>query len=185
MASIGIYLHALRMSQPGASSERADLSCDLVQFVVVQLTTGPITSSRVRPAERHEHERIIALDAAAFGDRRHDLLAGLLRAGCAFVRVDAGVIEAFAIRRTFGRRALIGPIVATTPEAALELALASLVPGINRVDIAVDGPMLVAALGRHGLADAGTVVPMVRGAWPSLPGLHKIGKFAIASQAFG
>lgn len=149
------------------------------------MCAASVASARVRSAGRHQYERIHALDSAAFGDQRPRLVDCLLRDGTVLVITDADAVTGFAIRRAFGRGALIGPVVAATTSDALELTLAALVKGFNRIDLTVDDPTTVAALSRVGLTDAGLVVPMVRGNWPTPLRPNGAVKFALASQAFG
>ena len=145
--------------------------------------SGPVPSSRVRPATRFELAGLRDLDTQAFGAPRERLMTKLIDVGTPMVFEAAGRISGFAIRRDFGRGALIGPVIAANEADAVELIAASLVPGFNRVDVANDKPRVTEALARLGMTDASAVVPMVRGDWPA--GSTTARRFALASQAFG
>jgi GNAT superfamily N-acetyltransferase len=144
---------------------------------------GPIASPRVRAARAADQAFIHAHDALAFGAPREHLISGFLAIGSAFVIETAGRVSGFAVRRRFGRGDLIGPVVAGSEQDGMELVAASLAAGFNRIDIAHDRAHVASALLRLGMADAGGVVTMVRGDWPSAP--PDICRFALASQAFG
>jgi GNAT superfamily N-acetyltransferase len=147
------------------------------------LSAGPVASPRVRLAQPSDYDLLHSLDAAAFGASRAPLMTRLTAVGAPYVIETRGRVSGFAIRRAFGRGHLVGPVVAETVADALELTAACLVPGFNRIDIAADDPAVTRALAAHGLADAGAVVPMVRGAWPAA-GASPL-RFALASQSLG
>jgi GNAT superfamily N-acetyltransferase len=142
---------------------------------VVQQWHG-MTSHAGSPAALAALDEIISLDRAATGLDRQALLRTLFAAGTAHVDGAGG----YAIRRIFGRGALIGPVVASSDAAAVALVAGLGRPGFLRVDIPAGRVALAQALAGMGLASVSDVTVMVRGTWPPAPGL-----FALSSQAFG
>lgn len=134
-------------------------------------------------------EDIIALDAAAFGAERRELVGALLGLGRVAVQRRGGRIEAFAVLRRFGRGQLIGPVVAgTAAEArALIASLAASQPGaFLRIDISETAPGaagLAEWLAGIGLPRTGGGTAMIRDARPR-PATGPV-IFALANQALG
>ncbi len=143
-------------------------------------------AERLRPAGRSDPARLAALDRAATGLDRAQVLRAVLRAGRAVVLDRAGEAIGFAILRRFGHGQVIGPVIA--PDAARARALighflATRRGEFVRVDVPEEsglGPWLDAL----GLADAGPAFRMVRGADPA-PGGATAQCFALISHAFG
>jgi predicted N-acetyltransferase YhbS len=135
---------------------------------------------RFRPADR---DAAVALDAEAFGAPRAALLDRLLQVGEAVVIDGPDGVTGFAIRRTFGRGQVIGPIVAADEAGAIDLIAALAKPGFLRVDIPSDATTLSAWLTGRGLSPVGIATVMTRGAWP--PQSSKTRRFGLVSQAFG
>jgi GNAT superfamily N-acetyltransferase len=115
-------------------------------------------------------------DRAATGLDREALLRTLFAAGTAYAD-DAG---GYAIRRSFGRGTVIGPVIAASETAAAALVAGLARPGFLRLDIPAERVGLAATLAGMGLASVEDVTVMVRGTWPDSPGL-----FALSSQAMG
>ena len=128
----------LYATEAGSASMRLWVPCRWVRAAAAGFMQWTDCLIARAPAERHEMRASSRLTpwllaTAARTARR------VLRAGRALVSVDAGVIDGFAIRRTFGRGALIGPVVATTPEPRWSLRsrasnqdlIASILPSTN------------------------------------------------------
>jgi predicted N-acetyltransferase YhbS len=140
---------------------------------------------RLRPALPADLPAIAALDRAACGMDRMHLLAKLLEEPGGVALEESGAVTGFALLRRFGRGHVIGPVAA--PDA--DRAKAIVAPLLDRyagqfvrIDIPKESglaPWLAAA----GLAEAGTVIRMVRGTDASPK--RAVHTFALASQAFG
>lgn len=136
-----------------------------------------------RPLVDGDREAVIALDAAAFGAERADLLDRLMRVGQGMVLGDRGGLKGFAIRRTFGRGQAIGPLVAANEEDAASLVSALAAPGFLRLDVPGDAIRLSERLSAAGLDWVSSVTTMVRGNWPDTSMIAR--RFALVSQALG
>ena len=68
----------------------------------------------------------------------------------------------YAMRRDFGRGALVGPIVAASPDEAAGLVMSLQQPGFQRLDVPA-GCGMIEALGERGLVSIEDVQVMVRG----------------------
>lgn len=139
--------------------------------------------TRARPFRPADRDAAIALDAEAFGAPRAALLDRLLQLGEAAVIDGRDGITGFAIRRTFGRGQVIGPVVAADEDGAIDLIAALAKPGFLRVDVPSDATHLGAWLIQRGLSPVGIATIMTRGAWP--PQSSKARRFGLVSQAFG
>ncbi len=141
--------------------------------------------ARLRPASRHDVERLILLDSAACGMRRDTLVRQLLDTGDAVILDRDGQAEGFAVLRRFGRGQAIGPVVA--PDAAGAKALISHWVNLcarKFVRIDVDfASGLTEWLETLGLLRAGGPAIMVRG--PALERSRDMRLFAIVNQALG
>ena len=124
-----------------------------------------------------------ALDRAATGLDRGAVMHMLLETGTIVLDGPAGAPSGYAVRRRFGRGALIGPVVAHDVAAAAALVAGLQQPGFLRLDVPA-GCGLIQKLGAAGLAPAGDVFVMVRGEWPGAAGTGPA-VFGLASQAFG
>lgn len=117
------------------------------------------------------HE-IIALDTQAFGTNREKLLALLAKSASIFVIERDGEVVGYSMKREFGRGHVIGPVVATGHDDAINLTavhLQSLRGNFVRVDTREkDGPY-AEFLQQSGLMVAETVTTMSKGR----PFLHR------------
>ena len=134
-----------------------------------------------RMAAPSDFVEICTLDRAATGLQRTTLLRALFAAGPTALSGPAGALSGYAMRRQFGRGALIGPIVARDAAEAGCLVAGLQRPGFMRLDTPADAG-LIEALGTAGLASVEDVQVMVRGAWPAHAGAAP---FGLASQALG
>lgn len=140
----------------------------------------------VEPAQEADFDMIAALDRAAFGADRKDLLVYIAKAGRFAVIRRASQLQGFAALRAFGRGEVIGPVVAANADDACTLMsffIASRPGAFLRVDTTADtgiAPWLAA----HGLAHVGGGIAMragsVEAASPPEPKT-----FALANQALG
>lgn len=137
---------------------------------------------RVRPTGRSDPDVLAALDRQATGMDRRPLVGALLEAGTGVVLDHDGTATGFAILRRFGAGQVVGPVVAPDQAGARALVGHFLAANPGQF-IRIDVPELTGLspwLQGLGLADAGSVIRMVRGT-----GLDRPRNFALVSQAFG
>ena len=137
----------------------------------------PSPAGGARLAVSSDRATISALDAA-IRVARDDVLDIWMQGATVAVCGQAG----YAVRRSFGRGELIGPVVAYDEATALTLLQFLAVPGFLRVDIPADAPLLAGWLAAAGLAHVGDALPMTRGEWP-VPVRSRV--WAPATQAMG
>ena len=146
----------------------------------------PEGASWARPSDR---DALLALDRAAVGCDRGDLIDALVEVGQVAVIRTASRVIAFAARRDFGRGEVVGPVIAPNADHARAL-VAFLFAGREGAFLRVDtdedsglGPLLEAA----GLARVGSGLRMSRGAAEPCAG-YGTGParvFALVNQAVG
>jgi GNAT superfamily N-acetyltransferase len=145
---------------------------------------APRAGERIRPAGRADLPVLAALDLAATGMGRSAVLTALLDTADCIMLDRAGVASGFAMLRRFGRGQLIGPVIAPDAEAARLLAahwLGQRQGEFIRMDVTEESG-LSPWLAEIGLAQAGEVLRMVRGA-PPVPAAVR--SFALVNQALG
>jgi predicted N-acetyltransferase YhbS len=157
------------------------------QGIAVASESAPLPRSmRLRPVTPADLPAIVALDRAACGmDRRHLLAALLERPEGVALETAEDDIGGFALLRRFGRGRVIGPLVAANREQAkamIATLLGSFAGQFLRIDVPQEGE-LCDWLATAGLADAGKVIRMVRGANAPVEGSART--FGLVSQAFG
>lgn len=107
-----------------------------------------------RPCHAEDVEEIIALDHAAYNADRRAVLQSLLLRSTTRVIERRGKVRAFAMRRTFGRGHLIGPVTAERESDAIAL-VAALLSGLRgqfvRIDTRTDGGRFIRFLRDTGL----------------------------------
>lgn len=145
-------------------------------------TMPPVRASDARPATADDLPAIYALDAAAAGILRRNVLDWAMDGATVAVAGPTGAITGYAVRRAFGRGMLIGPMAATTEAAAVALAAHLAHPGFLRMDPPVGANALKAWLGSCGLACVGGGSLMRTGTWPAPSGATL---WAAATQAIG
>lgn len=143
-------------------------------------------TERVRAAVHDDLGAVTALDAAAFGADRRDLVVRLAGIGEVAVLERDGRIAGFAMLRRFGRGFVIGPVVAPALDDAQALIahfLAGREGDFIRLDTGTETG-LAPWLAGLGLADVGGGIVMRRPATgAAIPPTAM--SFALASQAFG
>ncbi len=133
-----------------------------------------------RTAEDADLSEICAFDRQATGLDRHTLLRRLFDASTTHLSGPRGAITGYAMRRTFGRGALLGPVVATDEVVATALLAGLQQPGFLRFDAPDASIPFQRVLSAAGLDSVEDVQVMVHGKWPAAPSV-----FALGSQAFG
>lgn len=147
-------------------------------------TGEPVADPRARSASPADLAAIVALDASALGVPRKTILGALLSAGQTAVLERNGEIAGYAVERSFGRGAMVGPIVAESEEDAAVLFRAIARPGFVRVDLPAEAQGFGRELERCGLnALTEEAHVMQRGAWPAPTGPARI--YGLASHALG
>ena len=149
------------------------------------LWSGAAPAGEADRAGPDDLEGLTALDRAATGADRRNLLAALLEVGRIVVLRDAGRIIGYAALRPFGRGEVAGPVIAADEGVAqvlLSALLADRMGHVIRTDLDGEGA-LGPWLAARGLARADTGTEMRRGTAPPVtPGVRR---FALASQALG
>lgn len=141
--------------------------------------------SRIKGAADADLPAIIALDEAALGMPRSELLKRIAEAGQLTVLTTGGCVSGYAACRAFGKGHVIGPVIAPDVDAAralIDSILSQLPRGFVRVDTRADsglGPWLES----RGLPCVDTATPMIRGTVPS--GSERARVFALCSQSLG
>jgi GNAT superfamily N-acetyltransferase len=141
---------------------------------------APSTTAAMRATTTGDLETLRALDAAAMGAPRRELLQHLLAVGSGFLHPGG-----FVIKRQAGRGTLIGPVVAESESLAIALVAKALnsSTGFVRIDIPSSAKQLAAWLDSVGLVKVDTVTAMRRGDSPAAN--PSVRTYALASQAFG
>lgn len=132
-----------------------------------------------------DYEALMALDEQAIGSPRRALLSGLLEQGEALVLEQAdGRLAGAALCRDFGRGDVIGPVIATGPDAARCLVEAWIIRRVGCfVRLDTPDPYLAAWLAEIGVVEVDRVRQMVAG--DRLPATGPATRYALASQALG
>jgi hypothetical protein len=148
---------------------------------------GPV-NGELKATPEADAGTIAALDAHAFGTDRSRLLDVLARDSTTYGIWCDGTLVAYASRRRFGRGQVIGPIVASNDDDAIQLVSAHLaeLPGqFARIDTRQKEGAFMAFLQERGLSIFDTVTTMSKGrlllrAKPGEPIIY-----GLASQALG
>jgi predicted N-acetyltransferase YhbS len=150
------------------------------------MVTATSCSDEVDWAVGDEIAELVALDQAALGLDRSNLIAVLAKQGSIAILRRHGRIIGFAVLRAFGRGDLAGPVVAATADDARRL-LTFLFAARPGAFLRVDTPEasgLGQWLAAHGLAHVGGGIAMRRGGAISSE-TSSFHTFALASQALG
>jgi GNAT superfamily N-acetyltransferase len=157
---------------------------DILQF---QGMTDPSTQILPLPPPAGEADLVAltALDRAATGMERSELLAALLAEGRIAVRREEGRVVAFAALRHFGRGAVIGPVIArdhAEAQALIDPMIAACAGQFVRIDMDADCGLAPWAAAR-GLTQTAVGVKMRKGLIAEPIGPQK--RFALAAQSLG
>lgn len=142
--------------------------------------------SAARWSDSPRPDDLVALDRAAYGAPRTDLIASLMETGRVATLESGNRVEGFAVLRPFGRGDLIGPVVAADMEGAKALIgfiLAQCAGRFMRIDIP-ETSGLASWLEAHGLVSAGGGVAMSSDPVADR-GRADFQMFALANQALG
>ncbi len=138
----------------------------------------------LRAVQARDLDTLAALDAAATGMDRRDVLAALLGLAEGVVMERGGVACGFSFLRAFGRGRVIGPVVAPDADAARRLIgywIGLHGGAFLRIDVpAVSG--LSAWLDAQGMPSVDEALRMVRGTPPAASALRSV---ALVNQALG
>lgn len=144
----------------------------------------------LRRAEPRDMTAMVALDTAAFGAGRAELLAHLMGSSRGTVLLRDGRPTAFALCRPFGRGHVVGPIVAADDEEAIAVASPHVTDHAGhflRIDTRQEEGAFPGFLTRCGMPVYDTVTTMSVGRrW--VPREHRPGDaitYGLASQALG
>lgn len=177
-----LLLHATKIGRPLYTSLGFQPAGAIRQFQGV--ARAHYSSPNIRSLYDSERFAVCALDASVFGAPRHALIEKLWHSSKGSIAPDAsGTPRGFALRRPFGLGQLIGPVVASSRQTAVELFEASLVNSFVRIDVDDDGDQLDAVLHQHGLECVGAAERMILGRWPQQR--TDLRGYALASQAYG
>jgi hypothetical protein len=149
------------------------------------VTSAPASPDHARRMNADDFAAIVALDQAATGLDRSELLKHILQLGHGTVVTQDSVVTGFAFCRPFGRGHVIGPVVALDQQDAIAL-IAPITLAYEgrflRLDTSHEGALrdyLIAC----GMIHHDTVTKMKLGDLPHPQGPQKA--FAIVSQAVG
>lgn len=152
---------------------------------------APVPGVTVRAARATDHDAIAALDAAAYGAARDEMLGALIAVSDGVVALHDGAIGGFALMRRFGRGHVIGPLVAESDAVAIAL-VAPLIERSQDRFIRVDVPPRTAQLQGDafrrfleaaGMAQASSVTEMRIGPERRASGGAVL--YGVASHSFG
>jgi GNAT superfamily N-acetyltransferase len=148
---------------------------------------GPI-DGQLRTVSEADFDILAALDARAFGADRTRLLHVLAQDSSGYGIWRGGALVGYAFRRRFGRGQVIGPIVASNNDDAMQLVSAHLaeLPGqFARVDTRHKEGDFMTFLQKRGLRVFDTVTTMSRGrpflkARPGEPSIYGLATQALS-----
>lgn len=151
------------------------------------VATGAALPEGVLPATADDMAQLAALDRAAYGMERGDLLSRLMHADePVLVLRDAGGVRGFAACRNFGRGALLGPLIARDDAAAAALMRAAIgrYDGrFLRADLTEAGARHLAQVTAAGLVQVDTCLAMTRPGGSPLAKTVGTEAYTLASQA--
>lgn len=126
----------------------------------------PLSGLTIRPLEPEDHAALMALDAHAYGATRTKVMDALLAVSKGVVAERGGAVCGYALRRSFGKGELIGPVVAEDDATAMRL-VAPLIQAcegkFTRMDTPQQSEPFKAFLAAAGLGVFDTVTEMYLG----------------------
>ncbi len=151
-------------------------------------TTLPDVPSgfEIKPAGEEDWPIILAMDYAARGWNRSELLRALAKCGGVYCAFDQDNLVGYAITRPFGLGAIIGPIVSadlSVAKALISHLLNLEGPGFMRLDV-FQSSELVEWLSGFGLVQVDQSAVMVRGEGSAMEN-HAHSLLVLASHALG
>lgn len=139
----------------------------------------------VRKARAEDLPAMIEIDRQAFGADRTRLIEEFSRIGTAAVIDRDGIVQGFAMCRSFGHGNAVGPVITRTADDArllIRYFINEKAGEFLRVDVTGDvglGDWLT----EQGLPDMGIEILMIRGQRPPASGQERV--FGLASRSFG
>lgn len=124
---------------------------------------APLPGLTLRPAGRGDRAAVRALDEAAYGAPRADLLDRLLDLSETVMALRGDDATGFAMMRPFGKGRVIGPVVAEDAETAIRLAAHFIDRNAGRflrLDTPIESEPFAAFLAAAGLGVSDTVTEM-------------------------
>jgi GNAT superfamily N-acetyltransferase len=140
----------------------------------------------VRPCTVEDFASVAALDRAAHGTDRRDLLRALTGGAAGIIGERDGRPAGVAFCRPFGRGHMIGPILAADDEAAIAVTapLVAAHPGhFLRADIPLGAADFARFIEECGLLPTERVTTMIKGREPFRAGAVRV--FGLVNQAIG
>lgn len=141
---------------------------------------------QIREMRPEDTAAVQALDLAAYGAARTEVLAALMQLSTGLVAVRGGKVRGYALHRPFGRGTVIGPVLATDDAMAMQLVAPLITANagrFTRLDTPVDSDAFAAFLADAGLTGFDTVTEMRIG--PQRRGTKGARIYALASHSLG
>jgi GNAT superfamily N-acetyltransferase len=147
------------------------------------------SEASIRPLRSDDLRPLLALDRAALGCGRGDVLTGLAAGSDGVVLERDGAVQGFALARAFGRGRVLGPVIAASDADAAALA-APLIRAADDQILRCDAPRAPGAFARllaaSGLGVIDVNAALVRGGGAFAPCDPEGPRcFALASQTLG
>lgn len=156
------------------------------QGIARPTAASPAGAGRVRAMRADDRDAVAALDLAAAGSPRAELLQALAEAGTGHVHEAGGRVTGYAFTRAFGRGTVLGPVVAGGDEAALALLDAAVAASSGRF-LRADTPLAAGPfrdrLIASNLKEVAIALPMARGGGSLPSGPARV--YCVAAQALG
>jgi GNAT superfamily N-acetyltransferase len=141
------------------------------------------TEPGIQSASLKDLTEIIALDATVTGFDRSPMITQMFGVGNTTILREKNKIIGYAIRRSFGLGTTLGPLIARNEDCAKKLFMASVNPGVLRIDRILRADKFGQFLEAQTIPGNEISHSMVRGTKPSGSGNCHL--FAMASHAWG
>lgn len=188
LQGMSVMLHATDVGKPMYErfGFRAVGEIHQHQGVVRQRPSAALVGrGRLRPIGASDDKRLSELASRVAGFSRQILIPELLKVAEGIVLDEQGKPVGFALMRRFGRGVAIGPVIAPNLDSA-KVLISHWLSALPRKFVRLDVPHsagLTDWLAKQGLVHVSSVVPMWRGAAPSIS--RQPESFALISQALG